>query len=163
MDNNNKIKTIYYEFVGIWLDFNTLLRQGNGGIFALSREAEEADAKALALATRDVVRQMMNREHLQNIVDSLRVAHERKIAGHPEKTVKMLGGVYRLAQDEQTGILRHLIDGGDLSQYGLINALTRTAQDSDSYDRAVELEELGGTLLEMPVRQLQPILMARAA
>lgn len=139
------------------------MRQGNGEIFTLSREAEEADAKALALATRDVVRQMVNREHLQNIVDSLRAAHERKITGHPEQTVKMLGGVYRLAQNEQVGILRHLVEGGDLSHYGLVNALTRTAQDMDSYDRAVELEELGGTLLEMSVRQLQPILVARAA
>jgi len=33
-------------------------------------------------------------------------------------------------------LLRHLIEGGDLSQYGLINAVTRTAEDAKFYDRA---------------------------
>jgi len=37
-----------------------------------------------------------------------------------------------LTQDEQSSVLRHLIEGGDLSQYGLINAVTRT--------RATELD-----------------------
>lgn len=38
MDNNNKIKTIYYEFIGIWLDFNTLLHDAVGKVhFAIFR------------------------------------------------------------------------------------------------------------------------------
>jgi len=56
-----------------------------------------------------------------------------------------------LNQDEQDNVLTHLIRGADLSQYGLVNAITRTSQDVASYDRATELERLGGTVLELPV------------
>lgn len=141
---------------------HTGIRQGNGEIFAMSREAQEADATAFALATRDAVRQMVSREYLQEVVGTMQAAHQRKITGHPEQAVKVLGNTYRMTQEEQSGILRHLIEGGDLSHYGMVNAVTRTAQDVASYDRAVEMEEIGGVFLQMPARQLQPILAAKA-
>jgi hypothetical protein len=45
--------------------------------------------------------------------------------------------------------MRHLIEGGDLSAWGLGNAITRSAQDVDSYDRATELEAVGGKVIEL--------------
>jgi hypothetical protein len=36
-----------------------------------------------------------------------------------------------------------------LSQWGLVNAITRTSQDVTDYDRATELERLGGVVLDM--------------
>jgi len=41
-----------------------------------------------------------------------------------------------MQQADICSVLRDLIEGGNLSQYGLINALTRTAEDAKSYDRA---------------------------
>lgn len=70
-----------------------------------------------------------------------------------EQSVKALGKSYSLTQDEQDNILRHLITDGDLSHYGLTNAITRSAQDATSYDRAIELEEIGGVFLHLPERQ----------
>ena len=55
---------------------------------------------------------------------------------------------YLLNEGERSGLLRHLIEGGDLSAYGLVNAVTHFAQDVDDYDRATEFEALGGRLLE---------------
>ena len=46
-------------------------------------------------------------------------------------------------------MLDHLIRGGDLSLYGLSNAITRAAQDVDSYDRSTEMESIGYTVLGM--------------
>ena len=135
-------------------------RLGNGATFALSSEAQQADAHAFALATRDAVRQMVSRDALQSLVDSMTAAHGRKITGNVEQSVKALGKSYSLPQGEQDSILRHLIDGGDLSHYGLTNAITRTAEDAGSYDRAIELQEIGGVFLHMPERQLEPILAA---
>ena len=66
----------------------------------------------------------------------------------PEKTLEELGKRYSITQDERKTVLSHLIDGGDLSMWGAINAVTRSAQDSQSYDRAVELETIGGKLLQ---------------
>ena len=132
-------------------------RQGNGSLFALSQEAQQADARAFALATRDAVRQMVSRDNLQELVNRMQAANGRPITGHVEQSVKVLGKSYSLTQDEQDNILRHLITDGDLTHYGLTNAITRSAQDAPSYDRAIELEEIGGVFLHLPERQ-QPFL-----
>jgi hypothetical protein len=47
--------------------------------------------------------------------------------------------------------------GDDLSQFGLINAVTRTAQDIPCYDRATEFEAMGGELLEMNVKEWETV------
>ncbi len=57
---------------------------------------------------------------------------------------------FGLTQEETGGILGHLIKGGDLSRYGLHSAVTRFSQDVEDYDRATELEVLGGKIIEMP-------------
>lgn len=57
--------------------------------------------------------------------------------------VKLAGKVFDINGKEQTGILRHLVEGGDLSKYGLANAITRTSADIKDYDRATDFEEIG--------------------
>ena len=49
------------------------------------------------------------------------------------------------AQIRNAGLIR----GGDLSLYGLSNAITRAAQDVESYDRSTEMESIGYTVLGM--------------
>ena len=39
-------------------------------------------------------------------------------------------------------MLRHLISGGDLSGYGLVNAVTHYSQEVGDYDRATDFEML---------------------
>ena len=67
-----------------------------------------------------------------------------------------------LTDDERGGIMRHLITGGDLSQWGLANAVTRHSQDVAGYDRATELEVLGGTIIELDPRDWKAIAEAAA-
>ena len=38
--------------------------------------------------------------------------------------------------------------GNSGTQYGLVNAVTRTSQDIDDYNRATEFEKFGGQLLD---------------
>lgn len=40
----------------------------------------------------------------------------------------------------------------DFSQFGLVNAVTRSSQDVEDYNRATELERIGGTILEDSVK-----------
>ena len=46
-------------------------------------------------------------------------------------------------------MLKYLIEGGDLSLYGLSNAVTRYSQDVESYDRATALEGIGWDVATM--------------
>jgi hypothetical protein len=76
------------------------------------------------------------------------------------KAVEVLGNRLSLTQDEQSSVLRHLIEGGDLSQYGLINAVTRTAEDAKSYDRATELEMAGAVVLDLKPTEWRDLALA---
>ena len=48
---------------------------------------------------------------------------------------------------------RYLIHGGNLSLYGLSNAVTRFSQDVSNYDRASELESSGYDVLSMSAKK----------
>ena len=54
----------------------------------------------------------------------------------------------------------HLITGGTLTRWGLVNALTRTAEDVDTYDRATDFERFGGQVIELPRRDWERIALA---
>lgn len=59
-----------------------------------------------------------------------------------------------LTENEQEGVLASLIKGGDLSQFGMQWAITHYAQTDDvSYERQVELERMGGNIIELPSTQ----------
>ena len=49
--------------------------------------------------------------------------------------------------------MQHLIEGRDLTLYGLANAVTRYSQDVESYDRATDLESIGYNILSMPAKR----------
>ena len=72
---------------------------------------------------------------------------------HVQDVVELTGKTFGINQDEQDSILKYLIEGGDLSKYGLSNAVTRASQDIESYDRATEFENLGWTIATMPQEQ----------
>lgn len=115
----------------------------------LSDEALAADDNAILLKVRDVVRAALSETVFNNAVDRLVETTERKIEGDVVKAVEVLGKTVGLTQGENTGVLKHLIEGGDLTQYGLLNAVTRFSQDVDNYDRASDLERIGGKVLDL--------------
>ena len=109
---------------------------------------------------RDVVRASLNDVIFQKAVDSAREAAGVPIQGDPVKAVEWVTDRFGLYEAEQTGVLRNLIEGHDLSLWGMVNAVTATANTHDSYDRAVELEALGGKLLALPKPDLKALAYA---
>lgn len=76
----------------------------------------------------------------------------------PSVAVKELAN---LSETEEEGILAELIKGGDLSQFGMQYAVTRFAQaETVSYDRQVELEQMGGNIIELPTKDWERIALA---
>jgi hypothetical protein len=126
----------------------------------LSNEALKADDKAFMLKARDVVRAAFDERLFEQHVDALRQTTRRSILGNPVKAVEVLGQSQGLLQGEQDGILRKLIEGADLSQYGMVQAVTAFSQDIPSYDRASEFEELGGKIVTLTEKEWNPIATA---
>jgi hypothetical protein len=102
----------------------------------------------------DTVRAAAEPEQFAKVVQRMREAAQTPLSGNPAEVVEVTGKKIGLLEAEQGDVLTHLIQGGDLSQWGLVNAITRTSQDVADYDRATELERLGGVVLEMAPKQL---------
>ena len=115
----------------------------------LSDEAAEAEDRAFLLRLRDVTNAAFDEAKQQMIIGRLEEAAGAKITGKVVDVVELTGKEYGLSSLEQDGVLRYLIEGGDLSLYGLSNAVTRYSQDVESYDRASTLEGIGWQMATM--------------
>ena len=122
---------------------------GDEVVKVLSDEALKADDHAILLKVRDVLRAVLQQGVFDARVAALRASTERKLEGNPAKAVEVLGSTVGLTQCEQGDVLRHLIEGGDLSAWGVANSVTRLAHDVESYDRAVELEAVGARVIDL--------------
>jgi len=85
---------------------------------------------------------------------------EAKVKGDPVKAVEVLAKKVGAAEFERGGILKSLIEGGDLSAWGLLNAVTHQAHGAASYDRSMDFVAAGGALLTLPKSDWREILEA---
>lgn len=121
-------------------------------------ETIEADDHAFLLKVQDTVRAVVEHEIFNGIVSRMREAKEAKIdAKVVPQVVELTSKDYSITDAESESILGYLIGGGDLSLYGLANAVTRHAQDVESYDRSTELETIGYRVMTMPGAQWRRI------
>lgn len=107
-----------------------------------------ADDKAYFMKVQDIVSAAVDEAKFNLTVDKMRTAMNIKTGDNPVQTVEVLGDRYVLNKLERASILRHFIMGNDYSHFGLVNAVTRSSQDAADYNRATELERIGGTLLD---------------
>lgn len=112
-------------------------------------ETVMADDRAFFLKLEDVVRAAVSETQFLQIVEQMRELAETEKMADPVATVERLGKRFGFGEGEQRSVLRHLIEGADLTAFGALNAITRTAEDIDSYDRATEFETFGGQLLAL--------------
>lgn len=115
----------------------------------LTDQTKRLSDAAIWAQARDLVAAALDRVKFDAMVDAMAQTVERKITADPvvvlEKTAKRFG----FTDGERGSVLRHLVEGGDLSQYGLLNAITRTAEDLPDYDRATKFERFGGEVIEL--------------
>ena len=119
-----------------------------------SSETLEADDRAFMMKVQDTVRAVVEEAQFARVVDRMReaTAVPMNTTDIPE-LVRLASREFKITDEERPGILQHLIEGKDLTLYGLANAVTRYSQDVDSYDRATDLESIGYNILTMPKRQ----------
>ena len=102
----------------------------------------------------DMVKAALDEERFSYVVDTMREARQAKMGIHriPE-IVDKTAREYQINEQEKKSVLEHLIRDGDFTLYGLSNAVTRSAQDAENYDRATELESMGWRILKTPSRK----------
>lgn len=120
-----------------------------GEFMVLSDNTKRLEDAATLSKVGDVMRSALDQVQFNEAVERMQAATADRIMGSPVKAIEVLGQSFGFAESERTDVLRHLIEGGDLSRYGLMNAVTRTAADLSSYDRATEFETMGGAILDI--------------
>lgn len=130
----------------------------------LSDETKAADDKAILLKVRDVVRASLDEARFAATLDRMKAAAEGQTIDPRDvnAAVEVLASKIDLSAIEARGILGHLFSGGSLSQWGVVSAITRFAQDVESYDRSTELEALGGKVLDFTQKEWREVAEATA-
>ena len=123
-----------------------------------SDETLAQDDKAFFMKVQDTVRCAVDEAKFMLTVDKMRAAMNIPLEHDPVQSVEILADRFMLNQNERGDVLRQLFMGRDNSQYGLVNAVTAASQITESYERATELEHIGGEILAMAVpKKLLPM------
>ena len=117
-------------------------------------KTRELDDQAFWAKACDVVDSALSRITFENNVSRLESAANDEL---PTKKVSEIVEVtqkrFNLSDNEGEQFLQHLAQGGDFTKFGVIAAVTRTAQDVESYDRSMELERMTADVIELPAKQ----------
>ena len=84
-------------------------------------------------------------------VNKMRESTQIPLNHAPVKSVELLADKFQLTESERGDILRQLFMQGDNSCYGLVNAVTAASKIAKTYERATDLERIGGEILSLPV------------
>src|SRR5262245_28988737 len=127
-------------------------------------ETRRADDAAFWLKVRDITMAAFNEASFRAAVAMLRKTAETPIKSDDlvavvNTTVEQLA----LPPALNTGILKALANGGDLTQWGLSSAITRVAGETADYETATQLERAGGAVLALAERDWSKIAAAVAA
>jgi hypothetical protein len=120
---------------------------------SLSDEAIVADDHAFWLAARDVLRASINEAEFDKVIAVLRDSTDGEKITAPIAATERLAKAYSLSDGEKESVLVSLASGGDFSRWGALNAVTATAQTLDSFDRRVELEEIGWSIADLAPKE----------
>lgn len=125
--------------------------QADGELWGLlSDETQKASNEALAMQIRDYARASLDGagEVFQRTCNLLREKLGIEVK-RPEATMKLVAQEWGLTESETAGCVEALLTRGDMSVFGVQAAITQYSQESDvSYERATDLEAIGGEVLE---------------
>lgn len=128
-------------------------KQGDGDeIQALLSDRTKSLSDAAVFAqVRDVVAAAFDEARFKARTDELAAAAEDRVPVEVAPAiVTVVAKTVGLNEGEKKGVLTRLIEGGDWTRYGVHAAITRHAEDVRDYDRASELEAIGGKVIELP-------------
>jgi len=105
--------------------------------------------QAFFLKLRDTTRHMLTEGAVEQSVEQMRRSAGMKLESRPDKAVKEVTRRFGLSDVEGQGVLAFLLQGGDMTMWGMANALTAAGRENEDADRADELERIGGKLVTL--------------
>ena len=99
--------------------------------------------QAFFLKLRDTTRHMLTQGAMEQSAEQMRRSAGIKLEARPDKAVKEVSKRMGLSETEGQSVLEFLLQGGDMTMWGMANAITATARVDEDADRADELERHG--------------------
>ena len=131
------------------------------GYVDYSNDTVESDQKTIMLKLRDTIRAVCNKENRNKILNKINESSsESTFVDNPMKAIEKTAKLYNFTQKETEDATLSFIKRGDYSKWGMVNAVTEVANTHNSYDRASNLESLGGRILTMGKSQWEEIALA---
>ena len=115
--------------------------------------------RALIGLTKDAIREVTDQRRFNGMLSSLQTSARLGLHGKPRDVIEVTSKTFGLSTDNDS-ILTHLIQEGDLTQWGLVNAYTRHAHDVEP-NEASELENAAGKIVSLSPTQWQKISCAK--
>ena len=116
-----------------------------------SEETLAQDDKAFFIKVQDIVRAAVDEAKFMLTVNKMRESTQIPLKHEPVKEVELLADKFQLTENERGDILRQLFMGRDNSRYGLVNAVTAASKIAKTYERATDLERIGGEILSLSI------------
>lgn len=128
----------------------------------LTDETKAADDNALMLKVRDVTAAAFDEVLFRQNVNNLTDLTTQTITGNPVKAVEVLAKKMNFSESETGSLLKNLADptSGGMNRWGLLNAVTAMANETEDFDRATELQTLGSKVITLARNEWQEIAMA---
>jgi hypothetical protein len=128
-------------------------------------ETVAAEDRAFWLRFRDTLEYCLKPHILRERIEAFRAAREDRIAATPDAVVEGIARRFRLQNAEKEATLLHFRSGHageeELNRFGAVQAVSRASQDVASYERATELEQMAGAILELPEPQWRSLAGAK--
>lgn len=128
------------------------LREFDDAVEVFKDDTVVADNKAFFLKLRDVVNAAFDQAQMTDLLQSIEAGTKRRLGDdwqQLETVVELTGKKHGMSEAESQSVLKHLIQGNDLTQWGLANAVTETSKHTITYERATELETIGGSIMTL--------------
>jgi hypothetical protein len=123
------------------------------GYIEWSDETRELEDKALWSKVRDIIRAAFDKEVFESWVAKLKESAEIKI----EKPIEAVNNIVKLAgltEEQKQKLLMHF---SEPTKYGLINAITNVASETENVEAQIRLEEFGGNILETSLKDFETL------
>jgi len=134
--------------------------EGDGMYKLYSDKTIKLDNEAVISKLMDIVDAASTKENFERAVELMRESAKSEEMKDPEEGIVELAKIIGLNEGEAKQARRNLQEGRDYTRWGALNAVTALANDHESYDRATEIEELGGKVLNLSRSQWRTVVEA---
>jgi len=114
-------------------------------------DTQESANETFLLQMRDTISHGFKEDAFRQEVEQLKETADRAIASPIGAVVQEVTKRFGLSDAEGDEVLARI--GNDRTQYGLSNAITNLANDQGNYDRGVEMERIGGKIIDLDPKE----------